>query len=131
MDGESGKRDGMGRAARHADPHWWRCMLECGKLVAENKPYFWVDDVKALCRARHPNAATHEYRASGPIMSALARLGYCERTPDFADSSQPQNHSCPRRVWRSLIYRGGPVKRPRRPKPVDPRQFQMRFEPLQ
>jgi hypothetical protein len=29
--GEYGKQEGMDRAERHADPHWWQCMMECAK----------------------------------------------------------------------------------------------------
>src|SRR5215831_7567547 len=113
ISGEEGKRDGMARAARHADPHWWQCMLESAKEVAERKPIFNTDDVVRLCRERHPNATTHEGRAIGPLMRAACRLGYCVQTQDWVESTQAQCHRRPMRVWYSLIYRGGPLKPPR------------------
>jgi hypothetical protein len=125
MNGHDGKRDGMSRAEQHSDPHWWQCMLECGKEVAERKPYFITDDVVLLCRQRHPNASTHEQRALGPLMSQMCRLGYCERTQDWVESMQPQCHRRPMRVWFSLIYQGPPVAKPRSRKLLDPRQFTM------
>jgi hypothetical protein len=118
-----GKRDGMDRAERHADPHWWQCMLECGKIVAERKPYFNTDDIVQLRQRLHPNATTHEHRAIGPLMAALARLGYCERTDDWVESQQSSCHSRPMRVWFSMIYRGPAVRRPTRRRPLDPRQI--------
>lgn len=122
-DGKDGKRDGMGRAERHADPHWWQCMLEAGKAVAEQKPCFNADDLLMWMRRHHPNASTHELRATGPLMAAIARLGYCIPTEDFVPSRQKLCHATPRRVWWSLIYRGPATRRPPRRRPLDPRQF--------
>ena len=119
--GDPGKRDGMDRAERSADPHWWQCMLECGKLVAAHKPVFITDDLVTICRVLHPNATTHEHRAIGPLMRELCRLGYCERSEDTVESRQKVNHARPMRVWRSLIYEGPPVVFPPRPPIVDPR----------
>jgi hypothetical protein len=123
-----GKRDGMDRAERHADPHWWQCMLECGKAVAERKPFFITDDVVRLCSKLHPNASTHEQRALGPVLREMCRIGYCERTQDWIESSQAQCHRRPMRIWFSLIYRGPPVAKPRRHRVPDPRQFTMELE---
>ena len=130
-DGEHGKREGMDRAERHADSHWWQCMLEAGKAVAERKPYFNADDLLAWRRTHHPNASTHELRAMGPLMAAIMRLGYCTPTDDFVPSRQALCHATPRRVWYSLIYRGPqPKPRPKRRKLLDPRQFTLDFELL-
>jgi len=121
---DNGKRDGMDRAERHADEHWWQCMLECGLAVAERKPWFYTDDIVKLCASRHPNATTHEQRAIGPLMRALARAGVCERTGDFVPSTQRQNHSRPMQVWWSLVYKGPAVRRkPRYRRLLDPRQL--------
>jgi hypothetical protein len=103
---DSGKRDGMDRAERHADPYWWRCMMECGKIVAEQKPYFTSDDIEFARRERFPDAATHEHRAVGPLMKQLAKLEYCEPTKEWVESRQEVNHSRPMRMWLSLLYRG-------------------------
>lgn len=121
--GDDGKREGMDRAERHADPHWWHCMLEAGKAVAEARPYFNADDLLAWMRVHHPNASTHELRATGPLMNAIGRLGYCVPTDDFVPSRQRLCHSTPRRVWFSLIYRGPQIRRPKRRRLLDPRQI--------
>jgi hypothetical protein len=122
-DGSAGKRDGMDRAERNADQHWWACMLESGREVALRKQYFSTDDIVAYCREHHPNATTHEHRAMGPLMRELARMEVCVQTQDWAPSSQGQNHSRPLRVWWSLIYRGPARPPPRHRKLLDPRQL--------
>lgn len=124
-DGSGGKRDGMGRAGKHADEHWWQCMLESAKAVAERKPYVDAEDVKRWCWQHHPNAGTHEQRAVGPLMTAAAKLGYFTQTDRFNKSTLPQCHRRPMQAWQSLIYQGPAVPRLRRQKPIDPRQFTM------
>jgi len=121
-DGEEGKRDGMRCAAKNADPHWWRCMLESGVQVAVRKPFFFTADIVTWCRDHHPNASTHEHRAIGPLMNVLARNEVCQATQDWVPSSQAQNHSRPMRVWWSLIYKGVQLRpKPRVRKLLDPR----------
>jgi hypothetical protein len=125
-DGSAGKREGMDRAERHADPHWWAAMLESGKEVALRKPFFFTDDIVKYCSEHHPNATTHEHRAIGPLMRELARMEVCEPTQDWVPSSQKQNHKRPMQVWWSLIYRGSVAPRkPRRYKSLDPRQLKL------
>ena len=127
-DGEAGKRLGMSRAARAADPYWWICMMESAKAVALKKPYLFFDDITKHCDRYFPDAHTHENRAKGPVMMACFRLGYFLPTQDFVPSSMKQNHKRPERVWYSLIYRGK-VKAPRfrHRKIHDPRQYDMPF----
>src|SRR6516162_11750388 len=79
--GEEEKRKGMNRAQYAADRRWWASMLECGKLVAQRKPRFTSGDVVELCYARYPGASTPERRAVGPLMRAMAKLGYCRPKP--------------------------------------------------
>jgi hypothetical protein len=50
--GEEEKRRGMNRAQKGADRRWWASMMECGKLVAQQKTHFTSDDVVLLCYAR-------------------------------------------------------------------------------
>lgn len=123
MMASAAKRDGMRRARQHADEHWWQCMLEAGKAVAERKPYFNADDLLLWMHRHHPNASTHELRATGPLMAAIARLGYCIPTHDFVPSRQRACHATPRRVWWSLIYRGPARRKPSQRPILDPRQF--------
>lgn len=121
------KQEAMDRAERHANAHWWICMLQSGREVALRKPYFFTDDIVAWCQQHHPNASTHEQRAIGPLMRALARAEVCTATQDWVQSTQKQNHRRPMQVWWSLIYRGRrgrpPTAKPRWRRPLDPRQL--------
>jgi hypothetical protein len=63
--GEEEKRKGMARAQYAADRRWWASMLECGKLVAQQKSHFTSGDVVQLCHARYPRAATPNVGLSG------------------------------------------------------------------
>jgi hypothetical protein len=81
-------------------------MLECGKLVAQRKPRFTSGDVVELCYARYPGASTPERRAIGPLMRAMASLGYCVPTATWEKSVQRQNHRRPMMLWRSLLKAG-------------------------
>lgn len=123
--GEFGKRDGMDRAERHADPEWKRVMLICALEVARRKPFFSTDDIEAWRLVNFPNHTTHEHRALGPIMREAAKLEYCVKTLDWVESGQKVNHRRPMRVWFSLVYRGPVRYRNPRRKPVDPRQFDL------
>jgi hypothetical protein len=123
-DGEEGKREGMERVARNADPHWWACMLESGVQVAIRKQYFSSADIVKWCREHHPNASTHEYKAIGPIMNTLARHEVCQSTQDWVPSTYAINHSRPMRVWWSLIYKGVQLRpKPRKRRLLDPREL--------
>lgn len=125
------KEEAMERAANHADPHWWQCMLECGYQVALAQPYFISDDLERMRLHRFHNASTHEHRATGPLMKELQKLGYCLPTQDWVESRQKVNHRRPMRVWFSLIYRGPlVVRRPRPRRLLDPRQLAMWQEEL-
>lgn len=107
-DGSDGKRDGMDRAERHADPHWWQCMLEAVKATAIEMLYFNTDDVTRRCQKDHPNASTHEKRAIGPLMKEACRLEYCEPTRSWKESTWAACHKRPKRTWTSLLYQGLP-----------------------
>jgi hypothetical protein len=103
-DGEKEKRKGMARAQRAANQRWWASMLECGKLVAQQKSHFTSGDVVELCYARYPGASTPERRAVGPVMRALGALGYCVPTTAWAKSVQRQCHRRPMMISHSLLF---------------------------
>jgi hypothetical protein len=117
----------MARAKRHSNSHWWVCMMQCAKEVAERKPYLYTDDIVQLCRMRHPNASTHEPRAIGPLMRDCCKLGYFERTQDHVESTQAQNHRRPIRVWHSLLY-NQPHPALRKHRINDPREYAVIFD---
>jgi hypothetical protein len=103
--GEEEKRKGMNRAQYAADRRWWASMLECGKIIAQQKARFTSDDIVLLCYARYPRASTPERRAIGPVMRALAALGYCVPTATWVKSVQRQCHRRPMMIWRSLLFK--------------------------
>jgi hypothetical protein len=124
-EGSKGKRDGMGRAERHADPEWLRVMLISALEVAKRKPYFTTDDLEKWRLAHYPNHTTHEHRALGPVMIEAAKQEICEKTGDWIESNQKVCHRRPMRIWWSKVYRGpGRFRKPRR-KPINPNQFDL------
>lgn len=120
--GESGKQDGMRRAARSADPEWWAFMLQVVREVARAKPFFFTDDLEQI-RLNRGGPVTSENRAIGPLMKEVQKLGFCEPTDRWVPSSQKVNHGRYMRVWYSLIYQGPRIARPRRMTVIDPRQY--------
>jgi hypothetical protein len=125
--GESGKREGMARAWRGADPEWRRIALMCALEVAKRKPYFTTDEIEEWRRTYYPNHTTHEQRAWGPVMKEAAKLEYCTiLTSYFVKSKYAPCHTRHKQMWWSLIYRGPDrPHRPRRRRPLDPRQFDL------
>jgi hypothetical protein len=124
--GKRGKREGMDRGDEHADEHWKQCWDECLFVIAQEQPYLNTDPVKRMMRERHPNVTTHDDRAIGQRMKDAAKALWIEKTYDTAPSTWAPCHSREKRTWRSLIYRE-PERYPkrRRPKPIDPRQFDL------
>jgi hypothetical protein len=125
--GEAAKLDGMRRARRNADPEWWAYMLERVTEVARHKPFLFTDDIERL-RMTRQGPSTHENRALGPLMREAQKNGVCEPTDYWVPSSQRVNHRRHMRVWFSLIYQGPKVRRPRRHRPPDPRQYALELE---
>ena len=121
--GKAAKADGMARAARSANPEWWNFMLNAVRETCVRKPYLFTDDIEKL-RLTRDGPSTHENRAIGPLMNYAKKLGYCAPTDHWIPSSQRVNHGRYMRVWYSLIYQGNRVvRRPRRLRVIDPRQF--------
>ena len=50
--------------------------------------------------------ATHDNRAMGPAIKKAQSLGWIKPTDSFRTSARPHCHGNPRRIWRSLIYKG-------------------------
>jgi hypothetical protein len=122
--GEAGKVNGMDHAARACNPDWWAFMLAALAEVARKKPFLFTDDIEFIRQTRQ-GPRTHENRALGPLMREAQKLGICEPTDQWVPSSQGVNHRRFMRVWYSLIYQGPPVRKPRRRKISDPRQYDM------
>jgi hypothetical protein len=103
MDGELGKREGMARVKRAADPVWSFCALLSVFHAARENKWFTVDEVHAGI----PDwAKTHELRALGPIMLDAAKRGWIMKSSILpVNTERGSRHAAPVTVWRSLIYR--------------------------
>lgn len=101
--GQIGKKDGMDRAERAADPAWWAATMQALIDVAREKQYFHSDDI-VLRRRERGAVSTHEPRAMGPLMRQAHSDMVCSPTDRWTPSAQSANHRRPVRVWRSMIY---------------------------
>jgi hypothetical protein len=99
----SGKKDGMDRARRHADPYWLAAAHLAVFRAARQLPELTSDDVHARIPER---LYTHELRALGPVMKAAAANGWIAKNGGTRISVRPENHERPLTLWRSLVYRG-------------------------
>lgn len=84
---------------------WQVDALAAIRSLAASKSEFTTDDVwRAL--GRDPSV---EGRAMGAAMRSGAKLGLVARTERTAKSHRVACHRRDLRVWRSLIYKGGPT----------------------
>lgn len=98
--------DGIDRAEKHADDEWMLFALAAVCRVSRQKRTFTADDVAEVMSKIPTPPETHEKRAMGPVMMRAAKLGWCEQTDEYTRSSRAEQHGCPKRVWRSLQFRG-------------------------
>lgn len=103
MDGELGKREGMARAKRAADPIWTFCATIAVFHAARENKWLTIDSVHAGIPFW---ITTHELRALGPIMLDAARRGWIMKSSILpVNTERGSRHAAPVTVWRSLIYR--------------------------
>ena len=94
---------------RHADPDWKKAAEIAIRKTAEELNEFIVDHV--FERMNWSDAygktgiKTTDQRAMGALILAAARQKLIARTDRFLPSFNRAHHACPRRVWRSLVYR--------------------------
>lgn len=87
--------DGIARAETGAGVDWIRhARLAVAQLTA-TVDEFTTDDVWALV------PPTAEPRAMGAVMTWAREVGYVERTDRTVQSTRPEAHARPVRVWRS------------------------------
>jgi hypothetical protein len=105
--GEKGKREGMERVERHADPEW-RLAADIAVLEAARcRKTLTTDDVVT----RIPkNFTTHNMKALGPVMRSAASQGIIEQSSERPKkcATRPNNHCRPLTVWSSLLYSADP-----------------------
>lgn len=91
------------RAEENADPRFTECAWRAIQRVAGRCQFFIVDDVWREMQVDGLIPGTPDKRAMGAVMMRAVRAGYIKRTAEYQPSAQPQCHSNPRRVWRSLL----------------------------
>jgi hypothetical protein len=97
------KREAIERVERNADQQWKAVAEAAVRQIASTRRTLTTDDVWAALT--DTGFSTHEPRAMGAIMTAAARKRWVEATDRTIESTRPENHRRPVRVWRSLIYR--------------------------
>lgn len=104
--GEDGKKKGMGRAERHANPAWWLAAEQAVVKVAKLKPKLTTDDI--ITEMTGSGTSTHEMRALGPLMRNAAADGVIEKALELPVkcATRPNNHRRPLTVWKSRIFKG-------------------------
>lgn len=97
----SGVDEAMRRVVAHAPEPWTAAAERAVKEVAMAMPYLTTDEVWA---AMPPDRSTHENRAMGPIMTRAGRQGLIRATDEHRDSTRPEAHARPVRIWKSLMF---------------------------
>jgi hypothetical protein len=92
--------EAIARAKQAADPGWYRAAVSAVLMCSELGVPFTSDDVWV----RIPEEfRTKEPRALGSVMRLLSEQGVIEATGQWRESSRPQAHARPMRVWRTRI----------------------------
>jgi hypothetical protein len=100
--------EAIDRVDEHADEDWKSQMYHCAVRVAQQLPFFTTDEVYLMAARIGITAETHEHRALGPVMLALARQDLIRKAlmpPRL--SIRQSRHAAPLQVWESLIHRVG------------------------
>ena len=91
------------RVGQAADPDWLDLAAAAIKHLAETRPAFTSDQVWQQVAGASP---PREPRALGVVMRRAAKAGLIEATGRWIASGRVAAHSNPKRIWRSLVYRG-------------------------
>lgn len=98
--------DALARVAMGADPKWVKAATDAISQVASVKPEVTADDVWEVLA--EIDVDTPEGKMMGNIMKDAAREGFITRTDRTVKTRRPSRNAGDVRVWRSLIYKGGP-----------------------
>jgi hypothetical protein len=88
----------------HADPDALDYWVGVGWDLARKVQLFSTNDLYEA--ADRPEMFLLEPRAMGTVMRRLKRAGIITASGDYEPDRTPGSHGRPKRVWRSLIYRG-------------------------
>lgn len=84
----------------HANPTWKEWALDAVQRVCEEGKPFTTDDVWLELSGTESQVRTHEPRAMGAVMQRAAKLGWVEPMNEWRQSTRPECHANPKRVWR-------------------------------
>ena len=101
-EGEARKQDGMKRVERNVDTKFQEAAELAVYHFAKHNEFVTVNDMWAGIETL--GIATHENRASGPVMTRCAKRGWIEKTDRVGKTIRPTRNSGQVAIWRSLIY---------------------------
>lgn len=96
---ERQRDEAVARAEANANERWWMAAREEVILAAIQLPEFTTDTVWIGLNSR--GVSTHEPRALGSVMKAMAKAGIIEPTGRWEKSRRPEAHARPVMVWRA------------------------------
>ena len=100
-----GKRADIIAVDQAADPVWKTNAKRAVFDLASTRTTFTTDDVWNLLQKRNEEAP-REPRALGAIMTAAASKQIIRASANYVESTRPECHRRPIRVWQSLIAKG-------------------------
>lgn len=84
----------------NADPSWKDWALDAVQRCCEEGRPFTTDEVWLELSGTESQVSTHERRAMGAVMQRAAKLGLIEPLDEWRQSTRPECHANPKRVWR-------------------------------
>lgn len=101
--GDQLRDEGIERSYRAADEEWKRLAALALRRVARFREKFTTDAIWAILD-REGVARPREPRAMAGVLMKAKAEGICVPTDDpRVNSTRPEHHSFPLRVWRSLV----------------------------
>jgi hypothetical protein len=102
LDGAQLRDDAIARVEANADPAWKALAYDAVIEVARTHVTFTTDEVWFVLAERNVRPP-HEPRAMGAVMQRAKREKVVRATPEFRETTRPQAHCAPVRVWESLV----------------------------
>jgi hypothetical protein len=101
MEAERRRDEAIARGSANADADWSKHARQAAIAVASRMAELTTDDVWAVLDGW--GYRTHDRRAMGSVMRAVASEGIVTSTSTYRKSSRPESHARPVLVWRSVI----------------------------
>jgi hypothetical protein len=98
---EAARDEALARVEANADPEWKARTLDAIRWLCRTQREITTDDVWLYLR-QHDIAAPHEPRALGAVMNQARNRGWIAATDRVINSSRPECHRRPVRVWQVI-----------------------------